>query len=74
MLIFGLFLGMIAGGFLNVVWYFLTIVVFGYGDSAPEKFIYISGWIDRILLSASILAGLLASQWYYNYAHKKGKF
>jgi hypothetical protein len=73
LLISGLFLGLIAGFALNFVWYFITIVVFGYGDSAPEQFTAISRWIDRILMYASILAGLIVSQWYYHYAHKKGR-
>jgi hypothetical protein len=69
----GLLLGLIIGFVLNLAWYFLTLVVLGYGNSAPESYIRVQGLIELVLIIGSIIICLLASQWYYHYIRRKGK-
>lgn len=67
------FLGLIGGGVLgyvlNSIWFFFRLVALGYGDSGPLWVNEVNKWIWIF----SILVGLIASQWYYHYAHKKGR-
>lgn len=73
LLVLGLILGLVLAFGLNIAWYLFKLIVFGYGHSAPESFIKIHEWVERILVIASVLSGVIASQWYYHYAHKKGR-
>jgi ABC-type antimicrobial peptide transport system permease subunit len=73
LLFLGLILGCVLAFVLNIAWYIFTLIVLGYGHSAPEWFIEIDTWIERILIVISVLSCLIASQWFYYYAHKKGR-
>ena len=72
-----LFLGLIAGFVLAFVlqisWYFFTLAVRSHCDSAPESFIRVQIWVECVITIAAVIVGLVASQWYYSYAHKKDR-
>jgi len=73
LLFLGFVLGFVLAFILNVAWYLFRLIVLGYGHSAPESFIKLDEWVERVLVIVSILFCLIASQWYYHHAHKKGK-
>ncbi len=69
LLAIGLLLGWVTGYVVGFLWYFFQLIALGYGDSGPQ-------WINRVydvIWAVSILSGIAASQWYYSYAHKKGR-
>ncbi len=70
LLILGLLLGWILGFTFAFIWVVIKGYVLGYGDSGPEWVNTVTTWIQII----SVLSCLIASQWVYHYAHKKGKF
>ncbi len=69
LLAIGLLLGWVTGYVVGFLWYFFKLIVLGYGDSGPQ-------WINNVydvIWAVSILSGIVVSQWYYSYAHKKGR-
>lgn len=69
LLFLGLILGWVLGGALTLIWFIFNSIVLGYADRGPR-------WVNTVntvIQIISILTGLIASQWYYHYAHKKGK-
>ncbi len=68
LLAIGLAAGLILGLVLNI-WFFFRLTILGYGDSGPQWIIAVNNWLWMI----SVLFSLVASQWYYHYAHKRGK-
>jgi hypothetical protein len=69
--------GITVGWFLSVavsfLWFMFVVVTFGYGDSAPMWYVEIQGAISYAIIAVSLLTGIIASQWLYNYARKKGR-
>ncbi|GBD99840.1 hypothetical protein BMS3Abin07_01886 [bacterium BMS3Abin07] len=69
LLLLGLLVGWVVGVFFGYIWYLFTLVVLGYGDSGPQ-------WINKVTACIQIIMiiiGIIASQWYYHYAQKRGR-
>ncbi len=65
----GIFVGFIFGYSLTLLWLAFKGYILGYGDTGPA-------WINKVtylILFIGILIGIIASQWYYDYLHKKGR-
>jgi len=69
----GAFLGLLLGFFLQIIFYLFSLIVLGYGHSAPEDFIKLHRRIDLGLMAGSIIIASIASQWFCNRALKKNK-
>ncbi len=69
LLLLDLILGCVLAFILGFVWFFFKLIILGYGDSGPQWINTVYTYIEII----SIFSGAIASQWYYHYAHKKGK-
>ncbi len=69
LLALGTIVGWIMGGVLTLVWTIFNSLVLGYSDPG-------SAWVNTVstvLQITAILTGVVASQWFYHYAHKKGR-
>jgi hypothetical protein len=65
--IIGVMFGLILGYLLGSMWYFVTLLILGYGDSGPS-------WVNTVsdgVLIAGLLAGIVSGQLLFFYKHNE---
>ena len=58
----GLISGWLFGGLANVLWFFYSVQVLGYGENAPAWYIGIRGMLRPAVLLLSLAAGYMIAQ------------